>query len=58
MRNAGITGEIFEGRVESLTTLGARDAVVTSVAGTGYVTGYHTFVVDDRDPLGDGFLLR
>ena len=58
VRNAGITGEIFEGRVESTTTLGARDAVVTSVAGTGYVTGYHTFVVDDRDPLGDGFLLR
>ena len=26
--------------------------------GHGYVTGYHTFVVDDRDPLGDGFLLR
>ena len=38
--------------------LGDRDAVSTSVAGNGYVTGYHTFVVDDRDPLGDGFLLR
>ncbi len=58
VRNASITGEVFEGRVEGLTTLGAREAVVTSVAGTGYVTGYHTFVVDDRDPLGDGFLLR
>jgi proline racemase len=58
IRNASITGEVFEGRVESLATLGARDAVITSVAGSGYVTGYHTFVVDDRDPLGDGFLLR
>ena len=58
IRNASITGEVFEGRVESLTTLGARDAVITSIAGSGYVTGYHTFVVDDRDPLGDGFLLR
>ena len=58
IRNASITGEVFEGRVESVTTLGARDAVITSVAGSGYVTGYHTFVVDDRDPLGDGFLLR
>ena len=58
VRNASITGEVFEGRVESLTTLGALDAIVTSVAGIGYVTGYHTFVVDDRDPLGDGFLLR
>ncbi len=58
VRNASITGEVFEGRVESVTTLGTRSAVVTSVAGNGYVTGYHTFVVDDRDPLGDGFLLR
>ena len=40
------------------TTLGGRDAVITSVAGTAYVTGYQTFIVDDRDPLGDGFLLR
>jgi len=58
IRNASITGEVFQGRVESVTTLGTRDAVITSVAGNGYVTGYHTFVVDDRDPLGDGFLLR
>ncbi len=58
IRNASITGEVFEGRVESTTSLGGHDAVITSVAGQGYVTGYHTFVVDERDPLGDGFLLR
>jgi trans-L-3-hydroxyproline dehydratase len=56
--NAGITGEVFQGRLEETTRLGDRFAVSTSVAGTGYVTGYHTFVVDERDPLGDGFLLR
>jgi trans-L-3-hydroxyproline dehydratase len=56
--NAGISGSIFMGRVEGATRLGDRFAVSTSVAGTGYVTGYHTFVVDDRDPMGDGFLLR
>jgi proline racemase len=56
--NASITGTVFEGRVEAATRLGDRFAVSTSVAGTGYVTGYHTFVVDERDPLGDGFLLR
>jgi proline racemase len=56
--NASITGEVFQGRVDGTTTLGGYPAVVTSVAGVGYVTGYHTFVVDERDPLGDGFLLR
>ncbi len=56
--NAGITGESFRARVESPTTLGDRDAVITTVEGTAFVTGYHTFLVDGRDPLGGGFLLR
>jgi trans-L-3-hydroxyproline dehydratase len=55
--NAGITGEHFLGRIEAETALGPYRAVSTSVAGTAYVTGYSTFVVDSRDPLGDGFLL-
>jgi len=56
--NAGITGEAFEGRVEAEATVGEHPAVVTSVAGIGFVTGYGSFLVDERDPLGDGFLLR
>ncbi|MEZ4595825.1 MAG: proline racemase family protein [Chloroflexota bacterium] len=56
--NAGITGEVFGGRVEGVTRLGDRFAISTSVSGMGYVTGYHTFVVDERDPLGGGFLIR
>jgi proline racemase len=56
--NAGITGEAFRGRVEGRTVLGDRDAVITSVEGSAYVTGYNTFVIDDRDPLAGGFLLR
>jgi trans-L-3-hydroxyproline dehydratase len=55
--NAGITGEHFLGRVEAETTLGPYQAVTTSIAGSAYVTGYSTFVVDSRDPLGDGFLV-
>ena len=55
--NAGITGEHFLGRIEAETALGPYRAVSTSIAGTAYVTGYSTFVVDSRDPLGDGFLL-
>jgi len=55
--NAGITGEHFLGRIEAITSLGPYPAVSTSVAGTAYVTGYSTFVVDSRDPLGEGFLL-
>jgi proline racemase len=56
--NAGITGEAFRGRVEGITQLGDQEAIVTSIEGRGYVTGHHRFVVDERDPLGEGFLLR
>jgi proline racemase/trans-L-3-hydroxyproline dehydratase len=37
--------------------LGDREAVITSVEGTAYITGYNTLLVDGRDPLGGGFLL-
>jgi proline racemase len=56
--NAGITGESFVGRVEGEAHLGDRPAVVTSVSGRAFVTGYSTLVVDERDPLAEGFLLR
>jgi trans-L-3-hydroxyproline dehydratase len=56
--NASITGEAFAGRLEGLTTLGDREAVLTSVAGRGYVTGHQRFIVDERDSLAEGFLLR
>jgi proline racemase len=35
-----------------------RGAVVTEVAGTAHLTGYHQFVLGRDDPLGTGFLLR
>ena len=56
--NAGITGESFLGRIEGTTTLGEHAAVVTSVQGRGFVTGHSRFLADQRDALGQGFLLR
>ena len=56
--NAGITGEAFVGRVEAQTRLADQPAVLTSVRGRAFVTGYSTLVVDQRDPIGEGFLLR
>jgi proline racemase len=56
--NAGITGESFVGRVEGQTRIGDQPAIVTSVSGQAFVTGYSTLIVDERDPLGGGFRLR
>lgn len=56
--NASITGETFTARVEGDTMLGAQEAIETSVEGRAFVIGHPTLSVDDRDPLGEGFLLR
>ena len=56
--NASITGESFVGGIEDTTTIGEHEAVITSVEGNGYVTGHARFVLDERDRLGHGFLLR
>jgi proline racemase len=56
--NAGITGESFIGRVESQTRLADQPAVLTSVQGRAIISGYSTLIVDQRDPLGEGVLLR
>ena len=37
---------------------GGRETVVTEVEGAAYRTGEHRFVLDPRDPVGTGFLLR
>lgn len=55
--NAGITGEAFIGRIEGQTQLGSQPAIQTSIAGSAYITGYASLVVDERDPLAEGFVL-
>ena len=52
--NAGITGESFVGRVEGETRLGDRPAVVTSVGGRAFVTGYSTLRRRRARPAGRG----
>lgn len=50
-----IIGSLFEGRVESATSLAGRDAILPSVAGWARITGLNTIFVDDRDPYAHGF---
>ncbi|MCH2395383.1 4-hydroxyproline epimerase [Oceanibaculum sp.] len=50
-----IIGSLFEGRVESATSLAGRDAILPSVAGWARITGINTIFVDDRDPYAHGF---
>lgn len=54
LRNDSIINTTFEARALAE----ADDGVLTEVVGMAYMTGAHRFVLDPRDPLGTGFVLR
>jgi proline racemase len=58
LRHLSIIGSGFSGRVVGRTDVAGRAAVVTEVTGSAYRTGESRFVLDPRDGLGTGFLLR
>lgn len=53
-----IVGTRFLASIAGRITVDGRDAVVPEVQGNAYRTGEHVFVLDERDPLGTGFVLR
>jgi proline racemase len=50
-----VIGTHFSGRVVGRTMVGDIPAIVPEITGSAWITGEHAFVVDDEDPLGDGF---
>ncbi len=58
LRHLSIVGSEFRGRIVAPAEVAGRPAVITEIEGAAHLTGYHRFVLDDRDPLGTGFLLR
>jgi proline racemase len=53
-RNDSIAGTTFTARALA----DRAEGVLTEVAGTAFRTGEHRFVLDPRDTLGTGFVLR
>ena len=53
-----ITGSVFKGSVISEEDYGPYKAVIPQVEGTAHITGMHTFVIDPKDPMKNGFILR
>ena len=54
-RHEGILGTIFTGRLIEETTVGDYAAVVPTLTGTAWITGFAEYVVDPEDPFPDGF---
>ncbi|MFO7732611.1 MAG: proline racemase family protein [Candidatus Aminicenantes bacterium] len=53
-----LIGTRFTGRVVRTTEFGAYAAVIPQVEGRAFITGRHEFLIDPRDPLKTGFILR
>lgn len=58
LRHDSIVGSTFTGTVLERVEAFGRPAVVPQVSGMAYRTGEHEFVIDPRDPLVPGFVLR
>jgi proline racemase len=58
LRHDSIVGSTFRARVVEEVAAEGRDAVVTEIEGAAHRTGEHRFVLDPRDPLAEGFVLR
>jgi proline racemase len=58
LHNSSIVGSTFIGKVFTREVLDGLEQVIPTVTGTAYITGRHEFVLDDRDELGAGFVLR
>ena len=52
-----IIGTLHRGRVAGRTQVGEYPAIITTIEAAAWITGEHTFVIDDDDPLRDGFEL-
>jgi proline racemase len=50
-----VIGTRFTGRVASRTAVSEYPAIVPEIEGSAWITGEHTFLVDESDPLKDGF---
>ncbi len=53
-----IIGSRFTGRVIQTTRFGPYQAVIPEVEGTAFITGKNEFLIDPKDPLKEGFILR
>ncbi|HEY3042539.1 MAG TPA: proline racemase family protein [Vicinamibacterales bacterium] len=50
-----LIGTRFTGRIVGRTTVGEYPAIVPEIEGAAWITGDHTFLIDEDDPLKEGF---
>jgi proline racemase len=54
-RHEGILGHVYTGELVKEVQIGDRVAVVPTISGRAWITGYSTYVLDPEDPFPNGF---
>lgn len=52
-----ITGSIFRGEALHEVDISGRKGIIPKITGSAYITGFNEWILDNEDPLRDGFLL-
>ena len=55
LTHESIIGSHFEGRILETAMVGARPAIIPSISGRAWITGFHHYVVDATDPWPAGY---
>ncbi len=55
--NEGPLGTTFTGRIVETTRIGPYDAIIPTLSGQAWITGFANYVIDPSDPMGGGFTM-
>ncbi|WP_127521181.1 4-hydroxyproline epimerase [Mesorhizobium sp. Z1-4] len=53
-----IIGSRFTGKIEGVTEVAGKPAIIPSISGWARMTGLNTIFIDDRDPFAHGFTVK
>lgn len=58
LKNESFIGGLFKGQIIGETNVGEYPAVIPEITGSAYMTGISIYLIDKRDPLKYGFLVK
>ena len=56
-KGVSLIGSEFHCKIEEMTTIAGRDAIIPSIAGRAWITGRRTEMLDPNDPWPEGYTL-
>ena len=55
--HSSVIGSEFRGRIKGEIRVGDRNAIVPTIRGSAWITGFHHYVLDSTDPFPEGYVV-